>query len=316
MARIRSIKPEFWSSEQVMECSRNARLLFIGLWNWCDDSGRLPIKLKTIKANIFPGDDLSLLDVQGMLRELSRNGLVMVYTVEEQEYLWVTGWHHQKINHPQPPKYPGPEQDDSSTIPGLLTDHSPLIKDHGKDQGVDHGGEGMRARPPVDGNGALHPVDIVQKTHDQLIEITGADPVKCPAWMSAHVVSGWIQNGASPEIVIEAVRDVMARRGNADPPSSPAYFTKAVLERCEAPGISQAEADRQQRRMRVRGYAMGVLEWNEDWGDTPSAAEQIEAAGKARPEPKPEPAKKPAKPKPKAADQGRDEGDVSKNARA
>ena len=39
MARIRSIKPEFWTAEQVMECSPMARLLFIGMWNFCDDGG-------------------------------------------------------------------------------------------------------------------------------------------------------------------------------------------------------------------------------------------------------------------------------------
>lgn len=39
MARIRTIKPEFWTAEQVMELSRDARLLFIGMWNFCDDAG-------------------------------------------------------------------------------------------------------------------------------------------------------------------------------------------------------------------------------------------------------------------------------------
>lgn len=34
MARIRTIKPEFWTSEQVMGCAPLARLLFIGLWNF------------------------------------------------------------------------------------------------------------------------------------------------------------------------------------------------------------------------------------------------------------------------------------------
>jgi len=44
MARIRTIKPEFWVSEQVGECSPNARLLFIGMWNFCDDRGVHPAK--------------------------------------------------------------------------------------------------------------------------------------------------------------------------------------------------------------------------------------------------------------------------------
>ncbi len=40
MARIRTTKPEFWSSAQIIELSRDARLLFIGMWNFCDDNGR------------------------------------------------------------------------------------------------------------------------------------------------------------------------------------------------------------------------------------------------------------------------------------
>ena len=36
MARNRMIKPEFWSSETLMSISRDARLTFIGIWNFCD----------------------------------------------------------------------------------------------------------------------------------------------------------------------------------------------------------------------------------------------------------------------------------------
>lgn len=59
MARIRTIKPEFWSSEQVMESRPLARLLFIGLWNFCDDGGNHPLSPRTIKALVFPGDDIT-----------------------------------------------------------------------------------------------------------------------------------------------------------------------------------------------------------------------------------------------------------------
>ena len=106
MSRIRSIKPEFWTSEQVMECSTNARLLFIGLWNFCDDAGRLPVKARQIKAQVFPGDDITSENVLGMIDELSANGLITIYVVDNQRYLEVTGWHHQRIDKPQKPKYP------------------------------------------------------------------------------------------------------------------------------------------------------------------------------------------------------------------
>lgn len=120
MARIRSIKPEFWSSEQVMDCSVVARLLFIGLWNFCDDKGRLPLKPRQIKASVFPGDDISTTDILGIVQELARNGLIKCYIIDEQKYLCITGWHHQRINKPQPAKYPGPDDDTSGNIPGLF----------------------------------------------------------------------------------------------------------------------------------------------------------------------------------------------------
>jgi hypothetical protein len=120
MARIRSIKPEFWTSEQVMECSPNARLMFIGMWNFADDCGRLPCSTKSIKAQIFPSDDISLDAIRGMINELSSNGLVLIYSVEDKDYLQITGWSHQRIDKPQAPKYPAPFFDDSATIPRTL----------------------------------------------------------------------------------------------------------------------------------------------------------------------------------------------------
>ncbi|NBA79038.1 hypothetical protein GVN15_00205 [Pseudomonas putida] len=100
MARIRTIKPEFWTSEQVMECSAMARLLFIGIWNFCDDAGNHPMSPKTIKALVFPGDDITALAVEGLLTELVTNRLITLYEASSKQYLHVNGWHHQKIDRP------------------------------------------------------------------------------------------------------------------------------------------------------------------------------------------------------------------------
>lgn len=120
MARYRTIKPEFWTSEQVMECSPIARLMFIGMWNYADDAGRMAYSPKTIKAQVFPSDDISIEDVRRMLVELSSNDLIMVYAVEGKEYLQITGWHHQKIDRPQPAKCPDPFVERSMNGPRLL----------------------------------------------------------------------------------------------------------------------------------------------------------------------------------------------------
>lgn len=118
MPRIRSIKPEFWTSGQVLECSTNARLLFIGLWNFCDDAGRHPLRPRQIKAEIFPADDLDYNDILRMIDELSTNDLVTIYSHENQEFIQVNGWHHQRIDRPHDPKHPGPLDDHSTIIRG------------------------------------------------------------------------------------------------------------------------------------------------------------------------------------------------------
>ncbi|SDT97903.1 DnaT-like ssDNA-binding domain-containing protein [Pseudomonas yamanorum] len=98
MARIRTVKPEFWSSEQVMSCTPLARLLFIGIWNFCDDGGNHPLSPRTIKALVFPGDDITVESIDGLLGELKSSNLIALYSVEGKTYLHVQGWSHQKID--------------------------------------------------------------------------------------------------------------------------------------------------------------------------------------------------------------------------
>jgi hypothetical protein len=109
VARIRTIKPEFWSNEKVMNSSRNSRLLFIGLWNYADDAGRIADSAKTIKAQIFPGDDdVNSEMVRGMIDDLASNGLLQKYEVEGRGYLQITGWDHQRIDKPKLSRIPPP----------------------------------------------------------------------------------------------------------------------------------------------------------------------------------------------------------------
>lgn len=146
MARIRSIKPEFWTSEQVMECSTNARLLFIGLWNFCDDHGRHPANPKQIKALIFPADDFSAEDVRRMLDELSSHALISFYHVGEKEYFHITGWRHQKIDRPQDPKYPGPDEGNSTNDRrALATDRRGEEEDRKGEDSSEPSGSGAEA---------------------------------------------------------------------------------------------------------------------------------------------------------------------------
>ena len=60
MAKIRGIKPEFWTDEDIVELSIPARLLFIGMWNFACDNGHLADKPRQIKMRILPSDDVNV----------------------------------------------------------------------------------------------------------------------------------------------------------------------------------------------------------------------------------------------------------------
>lgn len=125
MSRIRTIKPDFWTSEQVMMCSHSARLLFIGMWNFCDDGGNHPASILKLKTEVFPGDSLNSVNIHGMLTELSQSGLLVAYEAEGKFYWHVTGWQHQLINRPSK-KFPSFSKEsmvpfeNSLSIPGVL----------------------------------------------------------------------------------------------------------------------------------------------------------------------------------------------------
>lgn len=125
MARIRTIKPEIWTSEQFVECSTNARLLFVGLLNFCDDGGVHVASVKRLKMEVFPGDPFNDKDVSGWIEELLRAGLIGLFESQGQQYWWVTGWDkHQRIDRPNR-KHRGPFDEGSTIIRRGLDDHSP-----------------------------------------------------------------------------------------------------------------------------------------------------------------------------------------------
>jgi len=100
MARIRSIKPEFWTSEQVADCSTTARLLFIGLWTFSDDGGVHPASCKRAKMEIFPGDPFTEKEIEAWVDQLIENGLIVEFSNADQQFWAITGWKHQKIEKP------------------------------------------------------------------------------------------------------------------------------------------------------------------------------------------------------------------------
>lgn len=117
MARIRSIKPEFWADRKLARVSRDARLLYIALWNLADEHGRLQGDARWIKGHVFPyDDDIGEAEVWSMLAELAALGCVHPYTVDCDPFLFLPKLAgHQRLEPgksssrlPEPPPEPEP----------------------------------------------------------------------------------------------------------------------------------------------------------------------------------------------------------------
>ena len=76
MARIRTIKPEFFTSEDIVALSPLARLLYIALWCEADREGRLAWKPRTFKMRYLPADEC---DINALCAELVDSGLISLY---------------------------------------------------------------------------------------------------------------------------------------------------------------------------------------------------------------------------------------------
>lgn len=128
MARIRSVKPEFWTDRKLARLSRDARLLYIALWNQADEHGRVHGDSRYIKGHCLPyDDDLTLVAVERLVDELALAGRVVRYEHDGDPFLYLPRLaKHQRLEAakvpsrlPEPPRSlddptPDPDEDQRS----------------------------------------------------------------------------------------------------------------------------------------------------------------------------------------------------------
>jgi hypothetical protein len=128
MARIRTIKPEFWTDEKIVSLSPLARLLFIGIWNFVDECGRAVYSPIRLKMQILPAESV---EIGGILRELVDAKLIVVYSIEDKDYFQVANFtKHQKIDPRYPSKIPPPPK----TPPTSTDFHRKVAKEKEKER--------------------------------------------------------------------------------------------------------------------------------------------------------------------------------------
>src|SRR3990167_8236796 len=96
VARIRSVKPDFFLDFELSKLTPLARLFFIGLWCQADKSGRMEDEAHKLKVQIIPWDTE---DAEKLLSELAPKFITRYKTKSGEKYLQINSWEHQKPHH-------------------------------------------------------------------------------------------------------------------------------------------------------------------------------------------------------------------------
>lgn len=129
MSRIRTIKPEFFSSADIVALTPLSRLFYIALWCESDRDGRFVWNVKTLKLRYFPADDC---DIQEMADELINACLIQIYHVDGKEYGEIPSFtRHQVINN----------RESESVLPPRVKDASVTRESGGLGEGRKEGRE-------------------------------------------------------------------------------------------------------------------------------------------------------------------------------
>lgn len=157
MARIRTVKPEFFTSRVTSRLSYGARLTFIGLWTHSDDEGRSLAECRLLKASLWPlDDDVDSAQVLQWLGELSAVGLIVTYRSGPNNLIQVRNWaEHQRVNRPTLSRYPAPTDEEIAAAHALsdssVSAHGGLIAGRER-KGRERNREGNVAPAGANGN--------------------------------------------------------------------------------------------------------------------------------------------------------------------
>lgn len=138
--RIRTVKPEFWTDEDLAEVSEPALILALALINYADDEGYFRANPKLIEGALFPIRNLSV-SIHGALTELSNAGFLCTGIGSDgKQYGYLRNFRkHQRIQRPTSSKIKHlcTFTEDSANPHGAFTEASPPEQGTGnREQGI------------------------------------------------------------------------------------------------------------------------------------------------------------------------------------
>lgn len=242
MARIRTIKPEFFKHEDLFDAEQETglplRLAFAGLWTVCDREGRFEWRPRSIKTDVLPYDDV---DFSRVLDTLATRGFVVRYRVAGKDYGLVPGFsRHQVINNresdsklPEPPQ--SPDIPDYSTPAPRVDDASFTRHDLAQAEGE---GEGER-EGNIGGGGYAHarePMPDAPTFREQMLDamgvstsgLTGQGGKQICSRVDMELAERWQRDlGLTRDAILIVIRETMDAKRDG-PPSTLRYFDKAM----------------------------------------------------------------------------------------
>ena len=147
MARIRTIKPDFFRHEALYEAERKTRLplrlAFAGLWTACDRVGRFRWQPRVLKLDVLPFDEL---DFEKVLAALRDHGFLVQYEYAGEQFGHIPSWgKHQHINQREADSVlPAPD------LEGSITCVHVHARGEGKGREVERKGKETDVEPKLD----------------------------------------------------------------------------------------------------------------------------------------------------------------------
>lgn len=128
MARIRTVKPEFWEDEKLADIPMQARLLFIATWNFADDQGVVQSSTKYLKSKIFPYDEsLREHQVKTWIDALVNARMLIPFIHDNKGYFFIRTFQSHQLIDKRYTKYIVPTKIVAELLAGLTKEENTLL---------------------------------------------------------------------------------------------------------------------------------------------------------------------------------------------
>ena len=236
MARIRTIKPDFWKHEELSALPEATHMLAAALLNYADDEGYFNANPKLVQSECCPLREPSV-SIQDSLTQLANVGYIRVGKAGDGKlYGHVVHFNdHQRINRPTESKIKSLDV----VWEASLSTHT-QVTEQSLPEGKGKEGE-WKAAPP-----SLHEAEekpVSRETEDlgrykriqsELFEAGGISGNPSPALLNISPILVLIENGYTLHgDILPVIRSITAR---GKTPTTWAYFVKAITENKSANG--------------------------------------------------------------------------------